>query len=97
MTIFTPFAANCLSFSKLTVGFDCVSSTTSLIPMLEWIFKRCSLISLVAIFNAAPSDSPIDTVCCFIAVAGAGGNISSEPALENGKNEENDGSEYKEK
>src|ERR1051325_9433977 len=109
MTIFIRFAANCLILSKLTDGFDCESSTTSLIPKFERVFKRYSLTSLIATFSAAPSDSPkeddipdigmrapIVTVCCFNAVAGAG-NISSEPALENGKNKEKDGSEYKEK
>jgi hypothetical protein len=28
--------------------------------MFEWVLKRYSLISLVAIFSAAPSDSPKD-------------------------------------
>ena len=78
ITSFIPFAAKCFSFSKLTDGFVCVSSITSSIPMLEWVLKRYSLISLVAIFSAAPSDSPKDedtpvmgrrapivTVCCF--------------------------------
>lgn len=67
------------------------------------------LISLVAIFSAAPSDSPkeddipvigsrapIVTVCCLKAVAGSG-SITSELGPENRKNEDNDGDEYKEK
>jgi hypothetical protein len=35
ITIFIPFAAKCLSFSKLTDGFVCVSPITSSISMLE--------------------------------------------------------------
>ena len=58
--MFIPFAAKCFSFSKLTDGFVCVSSITSSIPIFEWVLKRYSLISLVPIFHAAPSDSPKD-------------------------------------
>ena len=78
-----------------------------LIPIFEWVLKRYSLISLVAIFSAAPSDSPKDedtpvkgrrapifTVCCFKAPAGAG-SITSEFGLENRKKNGED--EYKEK
>jgi hypothetical protein len=81
--------------------------------MFEWVLKRYSLISLVAIFSAAPSDSPKDedtpvkgrrapnvTVCCFKAVAGAGGYgaiVNSELGLEKGKRNDIDENENKEK